>query len=547
MRNIFRLQTLLWAVYAAILFLVYHLVIKVAFLDGSWIALIVFVPVLILGLYLIRPEHRKEVAVFTIGFLLLDRAFKTLETDQMKHIIQGVIGSTLVIVILAKLYGKLRWNAIIALLLIAFLGNFTFNRDNLAVLNHFYVKWESPKLYQGEWADFFPITLYDVDHDGKMEIITYGNKDEVPPLPEEEEKPETPEEKLALAEKIVKLKTEPISMYIFTYKNGEMVRIPNEQVSAQDMAAIKEQMPVDYPGFPYYMMKGDQLLPNVQRQPYSEGMMQAGTAPYRAFLLDMLNVDKIFSERNGQMDSRSTFGHGSKFTNLSIRAGKLSGTFNGVAFSTPTTATKLLDTMRLPGGKEGLILLGENLTVMTVNPDGTTQDTYTILRKEINGLATSDIIVADIDHDNVDEMLVANTPSYVLKPLADGKWDVLWVSAAKDKAFRFSNFATVGNDPQPEIIAKAKSWVSNYYLRYLAGFHYTPQGLEQTWKIYLPLINVQIGDVDGDKQNEIVASIYGTHQVLVLKQHNVPVMWIVILLFAALVGYGLVRRFRHVS
>lgn len=546
MRNIFRLQTLLWAVYAVILYLGYNLLIKIAFLDGSWIALILFVPVLVLGLYLIRPGHRKQVAVFTVGFLLLDRAFISLDKDQIWTSIIGSITAILVVVILAKLYGKLRWNAIIALVLLAVLGNFTFNRDNLAVLNHFYIKWESPKLFQGEWADYFPITLYDVDHDGTMEIVTYGNIDEVPPLPEEEEKPETPEEKLALAEKIVKLKAEPVKMYIFTYKNGEMVRIPNNKVSAEDMALIKEQMPVDYPGFPYYMMKGDELLPNVQRQPYSEGMMQAGTAPYRAFLLDMLNVDKLLTEHSGQMDSRRTFGHGSEFADMSIHAGKLTGTFDGKAFSTPTKATKLVNTMRLPNGQEGLVLLGENVTVLTVQPDGTTQDAYTILRKDIP-LATSDFIVADIDHDNVDELLVANAPSYVLKPLADGKWDVLWVSDPDDKAFRFSNFDKVGNDSEPLIIAKAKSWISSYYLRYLTGFHYTPGGLKQAWKIYLPLINVQVGDVDGDKQNEIVASIFGTHRLLVLKEHNVPVLWIVILLFAAMIGYGLVRRFRHVS
>ncbi|MGE5703644.1 MAG: hypothetical protein ACM32O_14055 [Clostridia bacterium] len=540
-------QTIYWALYAAILFLVYHLIVKIAFLDGSWIALILFTLLLVGCFLLVRPKERKPVAVFTIGFLLLDRSFTTLDPDSGTMLVVGAIAASLVIVFLGKLYGKLAWNALLALVLMAVITNFTFNRDNLSVLNHFYINWESEKLYQGEWADYFPVTLYDVNHDGKMEIVTYGNIEEAPPLPKEEEKPETAEEKLAFADKIVRMKAEPISLYVFSWQNGQMARVNNQSIAPEDVAAIKEQMPVDYPGFPYYMMKDGQLLPNVQRQSFSEGMMQTGTAPYRAFLLDMLNVEEFFKQRNGQMDSRKTFGHNSQFADLSIAAGTLSGTYDGKPFSTPTTATKLLDTMKLPDGREGLILLGEHLTVLTVRPDGQAEETYTILRKQINGLASSDIIVADIDHDGIDEMLVANTPSYILKPLPDGKWDILWVSDENDKAFRFSNFAQVGDAAKPEIVAKAKSWVSDYYLRYLSGFNYTPDGLEQTWKIYLPLINVQIGDVDGDKQNEIVASIFNSHRLLVLKRHDWPVLPMVSLLFAGLIVYGLVRRFRHVS
>lgn len=547
MRQLFKMQTIYWAIYALALFLIYHLIVKIAFLEGSWIALLIFVPVLFLSSLLIRRSERKQVVVFSLGFLLLDRSLVRVEKDALLPLLLGGGFAVLVIALIARYYGKLAWNAVLALVLAAVGVNFSFNRDNLAALNHFYVKWESDRLYTGDWVDYFPTTLYDVNHDGKMEIITYGNRDELPKP--EEKKPTTDKEKKELAEKMLKLEAEPVAMYIFSWNNGKMERLPVSSVSPEDLAKIKEQMPIDYPGFPYYMMKDGQLVPNVQRQPYTEAMMQTGTGPYRAFLLDMQNIDHLLGQYHGAMDRRQSFDKPSKFANIVIQGGVLSGSYDNHPFQTATDATKILGTMKLAGGQEGLIVLGEHLAVLTVDTNGNASEAYKLDRKQINGLATSEVIVADIEHDNADELLIANTPSYILKPAANGDWQILWVSENSeddvDKSFRFSNFAKVGDGEQPEIIAKAKSWVSQHGLRYLTGYQYTPNGLEQTWRIYLPLINVQIGDIDGDGENEIVGEVFNTHRLLVFKRHHIPVLPLVIALFAALLGYGVVRRFRH--
>ncbi|TGU77180.1 hypothetical protein EN829_064300, partial [Mesorhizobium sp. M00.F.Ca.ET.186.01.1.1] len=152
--------------------------------------------------------------------------------------------------------------------LIAVLANVTFNRYTLPALSHFTVQYESSRMYNGDWVDYFPMTLYDVDGDGKMEIVTYGNAEELP-LPEKAEKPETEEEKKAMAEKLRHLQAEPVSLYVMSWKDGQMVRMKNDQIPAETMERIKENLPTDYPGFPYYTMKDDKLVPNVQRQPYS--------------------------------------------------------------------------------------------------------------------------------------------------------------------------------------------------------------------------------------------------------------------------------------
>lgn len=535
------LETISWALYAIALFLIYHLLVKPAFLDLTWIAVLIFLPLLAFCYFVVHPSERRQVLVFTIGFLLLDRALTRVDVKTTAALLIGGAIAVIVIALLVKWYGRLNWRAVGSLVLIALLANVTFNRDTLTALSHFTVTYESDRLYNGDWVDYFPITLHDVNGDGSMEIITYGNAEELP-LPEKIEKPETEEEKKAMAEKLRHLQTEPVSLYVLTWKDGQMVRMPNDQIPAETMKIIQEKLPTDYPGFPYYTMKDGQLVPNVQRQPYAEGMMQIGTAPYRAFMLDMENIANQLADNAGSMDVRQTLG--SKYTDLHIKDGMLTGNYDGKPFGGTTKATKLMTTMMLPDGREGIVVMGEHLSVLSVEPDGTLTESYTLTRKQAE-LATGEFIPADIDNDKVDELLVAGKPSYILKPKADGTWEILWASGDHDKSFRFSNFATIGNNAKPEIVAKAKSWVSTTDTRYLSGYDYTPEGLKQNWRIYMPLINVQIGDIDGDKENEIVANMYNTHRILVFKQHNIPVLGLTIALFVGLLGYGVVRRFRH--
>ena len=540
MRSRSILSTLGWAVYAIALFLIYQLLVKPAFLDLSWIALLIFIPVLAGFYFLIHPSERRQVLVFTIGFLLLDRALTRVDVKTTAALLIGGAIAVIVIALLVKWYGRLNWKAVGALVVIALLANVTFNRYTLTALSHFTVQEETARLYNGEWVDYFPITLYDVDGDGKQEVITYGNAMELP-LPETVEKPETEEEKKALAEKLLHLQAEPLSLYVMRWENGKLVRMDNKELPAETLERIKHQMPTDLPGFPYYTMKDDQLVPNVQRQNFAEGMMQIGTTPYRAFMLDMENIANKLEENKGSMDLRHELGR--HYKDLHINNGVLSGTYDGKPFSGKTDATKLLTTMMLPDGREGLMIMGQHISVMVVEADGSLKEAYTLTRKEAE-LATAEFIPADIDNDQVDELLLAGKPSYILKPTPEGTWDILWSSAEGDTSFRFSNFAAVGSG-EPEIIAKAKSWISTTDSRYLRGFSYTPDGLTENWRIYLPLINVQIGDIDGDGQNEIIGNMYNSHRILVFKRHNIPVLPLTIAVFVGLVAYGVVRRVRH--
>ncbi|WP_232695722.1 hypothetical protein [Brevibacillus daliensis] len=546
MRQLFKLQTLYWALYAFALFVVYNLVVKVAFLELSLIAVVIFVPLMVITYFLIRPEERRQVVVFTLGFLLLDKALTSLDERELTAYVGGAIIAIVGLSLLVKFYGKHKWNAVVAMIIVACLTNFTYNRDTLYAINNFYLMDETERLYKGEWVDYFPLSLYDIDGDGVMEILTYGNADEV--VDEEKKIPETAEEKKASAEELLYLKEEPISLYALKWNGDKMVRMKESDFTPEQWKRAQAQMPTDYPGFPYYAQLNDKLVPTVQRQSYTEAMMQSGTAPYRALLLDLAQIDRKLLEQGGVTNQVNEFDKPSQFHDLTIKNGILSGKFNQVSFLYETRGTTILDTIRLPNGDEGLLILDEDITVLTVKPDGLVQEAYHLPRKTLKGgITMSDIVVADIDHDGFDELIVGGVPSYILRPGDNDTWEILWKSEDKDKSFRLTNFASIGKNEKPELIAQTKSWVSNFNTRYLTGFDYTPEGLKQNWKIYMPLIKMQVGDIDGDKQNELIASMYNTHRIWVFKRHNIPVFPISIAITIGLYAFAIVRRVRHAS
>ncbi|TGV14859.1 hypothetical protein EN829_049360, partial [Mesorhizobium sp. M00.F.Ca.ET.186.01.1.1] len=91
------LSTISWALYAIALFLIYHLLVKPAFLDLSWVALLIFLPLLAFCYYVIHPSERRQVLVFTVGFLLLDRALTRVDVKTTAALLIG--GAVAIIVI----------------------------------------------------------------------------------------------------------------------------------------------------------------------------------------------------------------------------------------------------------------------------------------------------------------------------------------------------------------------------------------------------------------------------------------------------------------
>jgi hypothetical protein len=532
----------LWGLYALYLYFMYHLVVTPALLEFSYYGLLGLLVLLGLVIWLCPPGWRKELFTFTLLFLLLAKSFGSME--RVNGIAWTIFSYIIVLAIaflIARLYGKLSYSSIVSMLLVAILLHSMFTRSELPVLSHFTEKWASRSVYAGEKADSFPMLVRDINNDGKAEIITLGNAEE------EQAKTDALLDKGMSENEIIKmrsqkrqLETEPLHLYVYTWNGKTMARIPEAKLNKAELMAM---IPNEHIGFPYYYLnKQAELVPLVQRQQLAESMLQFGTAPFRALTMDITNLAKQLEQSGNVMDRKDTFRPGSSFSNVAISDGAVKGNFNGRPFAMQTNATKIVDTLRLPGKKEGLVLIGEDLAVVTVDNQGRGSVAYRLSRDMIQQMVNTTFLVADVDKDQTDEILISSPYSRIIKPAADGKWSVLWT--ARDKTFRFQDYNKVGNGQGQELLTLDKSLIRDNLVRYVSSYQYSDQGLQRNWKIFMSLINIQAADIDGDGKNELIASIDKRHRILVLEQHHIPVVAILCGITALLIISLAVRRVR---
>lgn len=505
-----------WILYSLYIFFFYHLALIPFMLEFTLYGSIVLVATVGLALYLLAQKERKPLAVYTLLFLLLIKALAGL--DKIESLWMTIFSFGFIFLIcfaIARFYGKLPFKAIGTLLILGTLLNAVFIRSELPLLTDFTTVWRSDPLYKGTVANFFPLLARDIDHDGKPELITLGN---------------TGEEKAPGPNPTV-LQTEQLHLYAYKWNGKTMVRIPEQQLDRKSLVA---QLPPDYIGFPYYILNDQlQLIPQMQRIDLTRKAMGFGEAPFLAMYLDIRNLSGKLQERNGIM---------AEFKDISIQNGELKGVFHGVSFTFPTDATTVLGPIRLGGGQEGLAITGKSLTILTVNQGGSVTVTHQLTEKDLPDIATSEFIIADVDQDGKDEILVSSSYSRIIKPAAGGKWENLWT--ARDNVFRFENFTSVGSNANPELIVQEKSLQRNLPIRFPAGYTYSPNGLQQKWKVFVPLVNIQAGDFTGDGKNELAAFDYGNQRVVLLKEHGLPVVPILWGILVLLLGFLAVRRLR---
>lgn len=168
--------------------------------------------------------------------------------------------------------------------------------------------------------------------------------------------------------------------------------------------------------------------------------------------------------------------------------------------------------------------------------------------------ANDEVLLADIDGDGTDEILVSGTPSRILKLVAGQELVEIWV--AGDDVFRFETVTadgTIIGNANSYKRAEAKRYLTGYRLvadnksvgfkrvaasdsadsgSLLAGGHIadgqslnlaTSYALAPMWRTSNTVINVRSGDVTGDGADELVAALYKDHAFVVLEEHGIPV------------------------
>jgi len=526
------LKQSVWLLYSVYLYFTYHLLITPLILDLSIIGVVLVTGMILLLIYLIPKELRRAFFVYSFLFLLADKAIFNLRVcDGLAYLLSFLLILFFVLMV-GKWYGKLSVVPLLLLIISIIGASVLMERDDVKALAHFQILWKSAPLYTGTSVDYFPHTVKDLDGDGIDEIIAIGNV-------EHKEKAEKQEEE----EQGYILEPEKLSLYLLKWNGEKMERIAPREIGVEDLSGL---LPNDYPGFPYFILNEEKLIPLIQRQALAEGALQFGTTPFRAMALNLENLARQLAQTDG-LDQKQAF-EKTAFRDLRLENGRISGVVQDTFFSTASDASKIIGEIRLPHDKEGVVLLGKRLEILTTGQNKDIQISHPLTKSLVADISTAEVQIADVDDDQTDELILSFpftsiSKTMMIKPTEGGEYHILWV--AKDKSFRIDDIWQ--QQGKNELLALDKSYLGSDPLRYLAGYHYQDHLLQRNWKIFKSFINVRSGDVDGDGKEELVANVYNQHTLYILKPHQLPIPMLLSALTAVLFIYGLIRSVRHVN
>ncbi len=499
-------NTVLLALY---LFVLYELLLVPAVLDWSSFGVLLALVLIGLLIWCLPAEKRVSTTVLGITFLLAMKAMDNIKDYPfLKHVF-GTIVIFFILLAVGKLLGRFTLRRYVVVFLVAVVLNMALNLTEVPFLTEFRVKWESPLLYKKlASVDYFPTRLADVDGDKVDEIITQENL------------AEAQREQRNITENGKKYEVlQPESNHFAVYKwDGRTFReIPPGRYSPERLAAV---LPVDYPGYPFYKtsmhLSGnreieEEMAPLVDRARLSQETTRFGSFPFEILAMDQKSLD-------ARLNSLNTLGWPANSTAMAV--GDL----------IPGPPAETVSTV------EGPLTVRENNHNHNV--------VGTIDQNLVPDIGTSEILVGDVNGDKTDELLLTAEQARILKLLPGGRWQVLWTSPGQPNAkarfqgFRFDDIGPLGSDSTPQIIALSKSNVRANPTRYMTGYVYKDGALRQKWRVFSGLINLQVGDVDGDRQNELVGYMYRQQRVYVLKKHNIPVVPVLYGITGALIAAG---------
>lgn len=505
-------STVLVALY---IFIFYELAAVPAILDWSVYGVLLVLGIAGLLVLSVPAKKRLSATVLAITFLLTVRALGNISGyPAVREILSGLFIFFLLLVV-GKILGHFSIRRYLLTFLVAIVLTQSTDLSQARLWTEFFVKWESPSLYKRyATVDYFPVKLADVDGDGAQEIITQQN-------PEEEER-----EKLRVLEGGVKpeILTDEESHFAVYKWDGELFKelTPDQY----DVSRLKENLPVDYLGYPFYetttLVGGSGTVRQVMQPLAGRTELVETSVNFAAFPFQMLKLSQAALEK--KLTNQKELGQAAPTS--SVGKGNL---IPGPALET----VKIEHVLTVRDAKENK------------EPIGIIDETM------VSDIGTSEIIIGDVDNDKIDELLLTSETSRILKLNSDGKWQILWTSLDKldEKArfqkFRFEDFATLGQNKAPQIIALSKSYVRNNPTRYMTGYVYKNGSLHQQWRVFSGLINLRAGDIDGDGENELVGYMYRAQKLFVLEKHNLPVVPAIYVVTGLLISYGLLRQWHN--
>lgn len=512
------------------LFALYHLLVIPAVLDWSIYGIILLLILTVL-LYLSFPRGRRFAPVLLgTGFLFLVRAFYATQQLGLAHRLVAVVVITGIAWFALYFLGVRSWRRYAVLALTALVLTMVTNPQNIKFWPEFKVAWASSVLYNGSNVSGFPVYVADVDHDGKDEIITEG-------IPGQKSQIAKPVNNLLAGEKT--------SYLALNWDRGAFKISPYPAAQQRLLADLAGHNPVNFPYYQSSWISGssgiDHLLnPLVNRQTLVDRMTDFGAAPLQALSLSIRSL----GETRSNLDQMSSSSGGQPGPSLAAETPVgLKVTWKGQTFTIPGKSNKLVGLGFFRDRQHtGFLVLGTRLELWEPTANGSVTRINSLTGDQVPGIPYSRVIIADLNHDGLNEILLSADRSRILALNPDGRWRNLWV--ARDDSFHFEDYAPLSGN-NGEIIALTRSVVRHDNSRFLTGLSWNGSKLQTDWKVFIGgLVNVRAGDFDGNGKNEFVAAAYQNHRIFVLIKHHLPVVPILYLITAGLIVFNFFRSRR---
>ena len=499
------------ALIALYLFFLYQLLLVPAILDWSAFGVLLSLALTGLLIYSIPAARRRSTTVLGITFLLAVKAINNIGEYPSVRYSLGIVFIFLVLLTVGKLLGHFTLRRYLIIFSVALILTTSFDLSMTPFLTEFKVKWESPLLYKRmATIDYFPVKLVDVDGDNIKEIVTQENLEQA--AQEQTDIAET-------GKKYQILQPENNHFAVYKWDGRTFKELPPSKYSLHKLESV---LPTDYPSYPFY------------------------TIP------ESVNSEKgLEQQMNPQLDRHALIEQATRFASfpfelLALGQKTLETSLNNQRVLGQPVPSSVMAVGRLwPDNKPETVAIDTNLKVR----EG--ERVVAVLNRDtVPDIGTSEVFLGDVNRDNIDELMLTAETARILKLSSDGSWQTLWSSPepinekTRFQKFRFEDFAALGNNPTPQLIALSKSNVRENTTRYMTGYEYKNGVLEQKWRVFTGLINLRAGDVDGDGQNELIGYMYRGQRIFVLEKHSIPVVPTLYTLTGGLIllGFGLQWR-----
>ncbi len=267
---------------------------------------------------------------------------------------------------------------------------------------------------------------------------------------------------------------------------------------------------------------------------------------YLSTAITSIGADTVYQEEENWQRLLAELNVPESADTFRIDHGKLTGRYQGRTLSIPVSAYTVVGAGSFTAaGAHEVLVQGDNRLQVVSLDKGTVVANY---EGDIQHPVPGDIVIGPIDNSGRDVVFVNSSPAVILQA-GTGAWTKLY--EAPNPSLRFEASVRFPGDKVPEIIANDPSYVRNAPVRYLTSYRFEHGDLLRNWRVFQQnVVNVHPVQFHPGGAQYLVAALYGTGTVFVLKPHHIPVTPVAgaLLVLSLLCGWWLrmgERRGRH--